>query len=136
VKGLTYNFQSLRPVEYEIFTQGKGTHTSENFLYIKKKFLEYFAEYRGDMNRSYRIQKGSGRRQSYRCQCHFQSSSGSVIGLVWNVREPDDQGTLPQNGCGGRWSLLTHYYFDARGRPDASSISRGQTKGSSKESDK
>jgi hypothetical protein len=43
------------------------------------------------MNGSYSIQRGTGREQSYRCQCHFQISSGPVIGLVWNVRGPDDQ---------------------------------------------
>ena len=43
------------------------------------------------MNGSHRIQKGNGREQSYRCQCYFQISSGPVIGLVWNVRGPDDQ---------------------------------------------
>jgi hypothetical protein len=88
------------------------------------------------MNGSYRIQKGTGREQSYGCQCHLQSSSWSVIGFVWNVLRPDDQGTLPQRGCECRWSLLTHCYLGAGGGSDASSISRGQTKGSSKESDK
>lgn len=56
------------------------------------------------MNGSYRIQRGTGREQSYSCQCHFQISSGPVIGLVWNVRGPDDQtakGRSHSAGAGG-----------------------------------
>ena len=43
------------------------------------------------MNGSFRIHRGTGREQSYGCQYHFQISSEPVIGLVWNVRGPDDQ---------------------------------------------
>jgi hypothetical protein len=69
------------------------------------------------MNGSYRIQTGTGHEQSYRCQSHFQISSEPVIGLVWNVRGPDDQTAKGRShsagtGVGGSASLTATWTWE------------------------
>jgi len=89
VRGLRYNFTLSFLLSTKFHTIQLNAH--ERGLFIKKVI---FIRLCSVSRRHERIISHSERHRSwtvYRCQCHFQISSELVIGLVWNVRGPDDQ---------------------------------------------